>query len=61
MIAAILKILCGVLIIAAVVFWIHCLCEWDGTRPCQPEDCKNCPFPPCEDKPINNRKGRLKQ
>lgn len=25
------------------------IARWDGEKPCTPgEDCKNCPFPPCE-------------
>lgn len=54
MIGAILKLLFAALIIGVVIYWIYCLVHWDGTKPCKPEDCDSCPFPPCEDRPINN-------
>ena len=56
MMAAILKLLFAILIIAAVVFWIHALCERDGKKPCLPEDCESCPFPHCKEKPINDER-----
>lgn len=38
-----------------LIFWIICWVivikanmEWDGTMDCD-EDCKHCPFPPCND------------
>ena len=53
MIVAILKLLVIVFGLFGFGFWIHALCEWDGTKPCIPEDCDSCPFPRCEDRPIN--------
>ncbi len=58
MIVAILKLLFIVFILFAVGYWIYALCEWDGTKPCKPEDCDSCPFPPCEDRPINKETER---
>lgn len=58
MITAILKLLFIALLLFAFGIWIHSLCEWDGTKPCKPEDCDSCPFPPCEDRPINTNNER---
>lgn len=41
MIQLILWIICWVIVIKANL-------EWDGTIDCD-EDCKHCPFPPCND------------
>lgn len=51
MLAALANLALVVVGLALTIFWIHALVNWDGTRPCSPEDCKHCPFPPCEDKP----------
>lgn len=63
MIVAILKLLFIMFALFAVGFWIYALCEWDGTKPCKPEDCDSCPFPSpphptCEDRPINKETER---
>lgn len=42
--------LAAILILAA---WLHGLVNWDGKKGCKPEDCDTCPFPHCEDRPIN--------
>lgn len=59
MIVAILKLLFIVFALFAVGYWIYALCEWGSTKPCKPEDCDSCPFPPCEDRrPINKETER---
>lgn len=64
MIAAALNLLPVVVWIGCVAMWIHALVTWDGVKGCKPEDCDSCPFPPCEDRPINTNpipimKGRI--
>ena len=56
MISAVLKILLIIAVLFAVGFWIHRLCEWNGKKPCLPEDCESCPFPPCKEKPIKDER-----
>lgn len=53
MITAALKVVYFIIVIAALVLWLHALANWDGEKRCKPEDCDTCPFPPCEDGPIN--------
>ena len=54
MIAAALKLLSGIIVVAIVAYWIAAVASYDGVKPCNPEDCDNCPFPRCEDGHINN-------
>lgn len=38
----------GVMALAAFVFWIYSLVNWDGSCPCDKSQCESCPFP-CEE------------
>lgn len=53
MITVILNWLLMVVTLAVLICWIAALVQWDGEKHCKPEDCDSCPFPPCEDRPIN--------
>ena len=44
MIFDIIKTLIILVVIAAIVLWIYSLCMWDGTYPCNMDDCKGCPY-----------------
>ena len=35
--------LCAIGAVLAVV-WIVSIVRWDGRTPCEPEDCKTCPY-----------------
>ena len=35
----------GVMALAAFVFWIHSLANWDGSGSCDETQCEACPFP----------------
>ena len=51
MLAALANLALAVVGLVLFFVWIRSLANWDGTKPCSPEDCERCPFPPCEDKP----------
>lgn len=35
--------------LAAAIYWIHCLCAWDGSNYCD-GDCSICPYDPCKER-----------
>ena len=44
-IEAIMDAALGVMALAAFVFWIHSLANWDGSGSCDETQCEACPFP----------------
>lgn len=57
MVRAIINLLLSASSLAVIVGWIVALIDYDGKKPCSPEDCKTCPFPRCkEDKHDTHRK-----
>lgn len=47
MVAAALNLTAIIAAVAAAVFWIVCLVNWDGDCSCDETQCGSCPFP-CE-------------
>lgn len=45
----------ALLIIALTFIWVRALVRSDGKKPCKPEDCATCPFPPCDPKPWDEK------
>ncbi len=46
---AIFEALACVLSLAAVVTWLVALVRWDGSAPCDWNQCESCPFPRCHE------------
>lgn len=42
---AIISLLVLVVLIAAIVYWLKCLCNCDWDNGCDESQCSSCPFP----------------
>lgn len=42
-------LLCLAVFVGMLLAWTVSLTHWDGKKHCRPEDCDNCPFPPCSE------------
>ena len=49
MVRAIINLVLSASLLAVIVGWIVALIDYDGKKPCSPEDCKTCPFPRCKE------------